>query len=70
MAGGSALPKHVDKSALAWGEIAVCYLDGKASALADQVDAYMRPMRPLAHIYCGGNASAAFNPAALAGASS
>lgn len=65
---GTALPKHVDKSALAWAEIAVCYLGNKDPGLAEQIDAYVRPMRPLSHVYYGGNATAAFNPAALPGA--
>jgi poly(beta-D-mannuronate) lyase len=65
----NALPKHVDKSALAWAEIAVCYFKQRDPGLADQIDAYVRPMRPLSHIYYGGSATAAFNPAALPGAS-
>jgi poly(beta-D-mannuronate) lyase len=63
----NALPKHVDKSALAWSEIAVCYLQQRDSGLADRIDAYVRTMRPLVHIYYGGSATAAFNPAALPG---
>jgi poly(beta-D-mannuronate) lyase len=62
------LPKHVDKSALAWVEIAACHFDSRNPALADQVDSYVRTFRPLSHVYYGGNATAAFNPAALAGA--
>jgi poly(beta-D-mannuronate) lyase len=68
VASGPALPKHVDKSGLAWAEIAVCHLADKDPALAGEIDAYVRTFRPLAHIYYGGNATAAFNPAALPGA--
>ena len=60
------LPKHVDKSALAWAEIAVCHL--KDPGLVGEIDAYVRPIRPLVHVYYGGNATAAFNPGALPGA--
>ena len=67
-AAGNALPKHVDKSALAWSDIAVCYLKAAEPALAGEIDAAVRTMRPLAHIYYGGSATAAFNPAALPGA--
>jgi poly(beta-D-mannuronate) lyase len=59
------LPKHVDKSALAWADIAICHFAAKNPALAGEIDAYARPFRPLSHIYYGGNATAAFNPAAL-----
>lgn len=62
------LPKHVDRSALAWAEIAVCHFDRRDPALADQIDGYVRSFRPLSHIYYGGNATAAFNPTALSGA--
>jgi poly(beta-D-mannuronate) lyase len=65
---GNALPKHVDKSALAWSDIAVCYLKTAEPALAGEIDAAVRTMRPLAHIYYGGSATATFNPAALPGA--
>jgi poly(beta-D-mannuronate) lyase len=67
-AASNALPKHVDKSALAWSDIAVCYLKTADSGLAGEIDAAVRTMRPLAHIYYGGSATAAFNPAALPGA--
>jgi poly(beta-D-mannuronate) lyase len=63
------LPKHVDKSALAWAEIAACHFDSRDPALAGLIDAYVRSFRPLSHVYYGGNATAAFNPAALSGAS-
>jgi poly(beta-D-mannuronate) lyase len=66
--GGNALPKHVDKSALSWADIAVCYLKTADTALADEISTTVRTLRPLVHIYYGGNATAAFNPAALPGA--
>jgi poly(beta-D-mannuronate) lyase len=62
------LPKHVDKSALGWAEIAICHFDGRNRELADQIDSYVRTLRPVAHVYYGGSATAAFNPAALPGA--
>ena len=62
------LPKHVDKSALGWTEIAVCHFDHRDPALAGQIDSYARTFRPVSHVYYGGNATAAFNPGALAGA--
>jgi hypothetical protein len=62
------LPKHVDKSALAWAEIAICHFAIRNRELADQVEGYVRTFRPLSHVYYGGNATAAFNPAALPGA--
>jgi poly(beta-D-mannuronate) lyase len=62
------LPKHVDKSALSWAEIAICHFTRRDPRLTDQIDGYVRTFRPLAHVYYGGNATAAFNPGALAGA--
>jgi poly(beta-D-mannuronate) lyase len=61
------LPKHVDKSALSWAEIAICHFARRDPGLADQIDGYVRAFRPLSHVYYGGNATAAFNPGALAG---
>jgi poly(beta-D-mannuronate) lyase len=64
----SRLPKHVDKSALAWAEIAICHFGTRNRELADQIDSYVRTFRPLSHVYYGGNATAAFNPTALTSA--
>jgi len=63
---GTAQPKTADHTNLAWADVVLPHINGTNPQLAASLDALVAGMRPLSHIYFGGNISAAYNPQALA----
>jgi poly(beta-D-mannuronate) lyase len=59
-------PKTADRTNLAWADVILPHIATTDPQLAGALDTLVAGVRPLSHVYFGGNVSAAYNPRALA----